>query len=82
MNKEKLKFLPVNAFLSLSTFGVAMFFLSFSNIAIGLQIMIAFYIYWIDAIQHSENDYLDDRLKKLEELNKELEKLNKELNKK
>lgn len=64
--KEKLKFIPVNLFLSVPTFILVYFILnSVSNISNIWSILITFYIYLQDTISNSKLDYLEYEINKL-----------------
>lgn len=77
MNNRKIKHLPINFLFCISSF-LSPFFLisSFTEINIYLATVISFYIYLTEVKQSCENDYLDERIKYLEEKIKDL--INKE----
>lgn len=68
MNKEKLKHLPFNLLFCLpSWIGTFMLITIFTEVDFWIATMISFYFYLLDVTQSSENDYLEERIKKLED---------------
>ncbi len=71
MNKEKLKHLPFNFFFCLSSwFTPFLLITTCTEINTWLAAGISFYIYLMDIRQSSENDYLEEKIKKLEDAQK------------
>lgn len=71
MNKEKLKYLPFNFFFCLSSWVVPFLFITtWTTVNIWLAAAISFYIYLMDVKQSSENEYLEEKIKKLEDAQK------------
>jgi hypothetical protein len=71
MNKEKLCFLPLNAFFKIPTFTVIYYLLNdLAKIDNFASLWLAFCIYFIDVAHSTEIDYLSDRIKKLEDSQK------------
>lgn len=70
MNKEKIKHIPFNMVFSISSFFLPYFILcDFIKVGMEASIIISLYIYFKDVIQQSNNDYLDERIRKLETKN-------------
>lgn len=70
MKKEKLKYLPFNFFICLSSwFAPFLLITTFTSLNIWFAVGISFYIYLTDVTQSSKYDYLEDRIKKLEDNN-------------
>lgn len=71
MNKEKLKHLPFNFFFCLSSWFVPFLLITtWTTVSVWLAAGISFYIYLMDVRQSSENDYLEEKIKKLEDSQK------------
>ena len=71
MNKEKLKHLPFNFFFCLTSWLVPFLLITtLTDFNTWLAAGISFYIYLMDVIQASTNDYLEEKIKKLEEAHK------------
>lgn len=67
INKEKLKYLPSNIFSCLTSFSVPFFILTlFPEIKMSLVIGISLYTYLKDVAQSSQNDYLEQKIKDIE----------------
>jgi hypothetical protein len=68
MNKEKLKHLPINFFFCISSWLIPFsVIINLTSIDVWLAVGISFYIYLNDVKQSSENDYLEEKIKKLED---------------
>ena len=68
---EKLKHLPFNFFFCLSSwFAPFLLITTWTNVSVWLAAGISFYIYLMDVRQSSENDYLEEKIKKLEDAQK------------
>ena len=71
MNKEKLKHLPFNFFFCLSSWFVPFLLITtWTTVNVWSAAGISFYIYLMDVRQSSENDYLEEKIKKLEDSQK------------
>jgi hypothetical protein len=70
INKEKLKFLPFNLILCLTDWILPFLILTqLTSLDIYLSILISTYIYLNNVVQTCNNDYLEARIKKLEDKN-------------
>jgi hypothetical protein len=70
MNKEKLNSIPFNLFWCLSTLSIS--YVVLSLMSVNYPFYLAFVIYLIDVKYSSNNDYLEDKIKNLEnKLNKD-----------
>jgi hypothetical protein len=68
MNKEKLKHLPFNLFFCLTSWVIPFLLITtWTDINTWLAAGISFYIYLMDVGQVSTNDYLEEKIKKLED---------------
>ncbi len=71
MNKEKLKHLPLNFFFSLTSWFIPFSLITtWTDISYWLAAGISFYIYLTDVVQATTNDYLEEKIKKLEDAQK------------
>ena len=71
MNKEKLKHLPFNFFFCLTSWFVPFLLITtWTDVNTSLATVISFYIYLMDVAQASTNDYLEEKIKKLEDAQK------------
>ena len=66
MNKEKLKHLPINLFLNIGTFGIAFGGIHLLTNNFPLSIFIGFVVYLHTVRVDATIDYLEERIKKLE----------------
>jgi len=68
MIKDKLKLLPFQLFWCATSFVLPFVALStFMDVKIMYSLLISFYIYLSDVTQSCNNEYLENRIKKLEE---------------
>lgn len=68
LNKGKLKFLPFNLLHSLSVFALTYFIMVILlSIPTWSAFIIALYVYFLNVIDSSNSDYLEARIKKLED---------------
>jgi hypothetical protein len=69
MNKDKLKYLPFNLLWGADSFILPYFILTdIANINILASIGIAFYIYFLDVKGQTNSDYLEEKIKKIEDI--------------
>ena len=71
INKEKLKLLPFNFFFCLTSWFVPFLLITtWTDVNTWLAVGISFYIYLMDVGQATTNDYLEEKIKKLEDAKK------------
>jgi len=65
--KEKLKHLPYNLLIYSPNFGLYMLITSMLKIDIYISLLISFYLYFSNVANNCDKDYLEERIKKLED---------------
>jgi hypothetical protein len=70
MNKEKLKHLPVNLFIYSTSWIIPFLFITTAfTVDIWIAVYISFYFYFNDVIHACDIDYLNEKIKKISDLN-------------
>lgn len=68
MNKQKLKYVPFNFFWCISSFFIPFFILmEVADFRIFESSIISIYVYLLDVMKQTDMDYLNERIKNLEE---------------
>jgi len=72
MNKEKLKYLVFNLFFCVTSWFIPFLLITeFISIDTWMAAVISFYIYLNDVMQSTKNDYMEEKIKKLEDAQKQ-----------